>query len=63
MRKSLYLLLSGLPLFFVGGVSGSYLIKTLSVLCFVAGALSVLWVAIHQAVEDESRDNNSSDPD
>lgn len=56
MRKSLHLLLSGLPLFFLGGITGSYLIKTLAVLCFVAGALSFLWIAIHQAVEDETQD-------
>lgn len=58
MRKGLYLLLSAIPLFLAGGISGLYIIKTLSVLAFAGGSVIFLWSAIQHAVRTESDASN-----
>ena len=52
LKPALYLLIASILLFLVGGVLGFYLIKMLSVLAFVAGALLVFYAGIRQSLEE-----------
>jgi hypothetical protein len=42
------LMLVSLPLLLAGGISGLYLLKMLSVLAFVSGAIGFLWQCIEK---------------
>ena len=52
LKPALYLLIASILLFLVGGVLGFYLIKMLSVLAFVAGALLVFYAGIRESLEE-----------
>jgi hypothetical protein len=54
MRKSVYLMIASFPILFLGGVTGSYFLKTLAVLAFVSGALGFLWYGIQHAMHQDA---------